>query len=43
LPAEAPQALLGSRVQVRFEHAPEPLAWRVGRSLRRLLLSHFTA
>ena len=30
---------VGRRVHVRFEHDPEPLAWRLGRAMRRLLLS----
>lgn len=41
LPADAPNDFLGSRVHVRFEHAPEPVAWRWGRALRRVFLSHF--
>ena len=43
LPAGVPQDFLGSRVQVRFEHAPEPIGWRGARALRRVFLSHFTA
>jgi putative peptide zinc metalloprotease protein len=41
LPAEFPYRLLGGRVSVRFDHEPEPLAYRVGRGLRRLFLAHF--
>lgn len=41
LPANVPHDFLGSRVHVRFEHDPEPIAWRMGRAVRRLLLSHF--
>ncbi|MCK9174453.1 MAG: HlyD family efflux transporter periplasmic adaptor subunit [Desulforhopalus sp.] len=33
---------VGERVYVRFEHKPEPLAWRWYRGLRRLLLRRFT-
>ncbi|NLC70123.1 MAG: HlyD family efflux transporter periplasmic adaptor subunit [Desulfuromonadaceae bacterium] len=33
---------LEERVFVRFEHASEPLAWRLFRALRRLLLSRFS-
>lgn len=43
LPADVPHEFLGSRVHVRFEHDPEPIAWRLGRSVRRLFLSHFDA
>lgn len=32
---------IGERVYVRFEHQPEPLAWRWYRNIRRLLLSRF--
>ena len=32
---------LGSRVQVRFEHPPEPVGWRWVRGLRRAFLSYF--
>jgi putative peptide zinc metalloprotease protein len=32
---------IGERVYVRFEHDPEPLAFRLYRSIRRLLLSKF--
>jgi putative peptide zinc metalloprotease protein len=41
LPANVPHDFLGSRVHVRFEHEPEPIAWRMGRAVRRLFLSHF--
>lgn len=34
-------ARVEERVFVRFEHSPEPLAWRAYRALRRLLLSRF--
>jgi putative peptide zinc metalloprotease protein len=39
--AESVPANIEERVFVRFEHSPEPLAWRVFRALRRLLLSRF--
>jgi len=32
---------IGERVYVRFEHDPEPLAFRLYRSIRRLLLNKF--
>lgn len=32
---------IGERVMVRFVHPPEPLAWRLYRTVRRLLLSSF--
>lgn len=32
---------IGERVYVRFEHDPEPLAYRLHRSVRRLLLNQF--
>jgi putative peptide zinc metalloprotease protein len=41
LPADYPHRLVGARASVRFEHAPEPLAPRVARALRRLFLAHF--
>jgi putative peptide zinc metalloprotease protein len=41
LPAGLPYRQIGTRVQVRFEHEAEPLAWRMGRALRRLFLSQF--
>jgi putative peptide zinc metalloprotease protein len=41
LPAGDLGHYLGSRVHVRFEHAPEPLGWRAWRDLRRLFLSQF--
>ncbi len=34
-------ARMGGRVFVRFVHQPEPMVWRLYRSLRRLLLSRF--
>ena len=41
-PTGAPDMrLLGSRVYVAFEHPPEPLGWRLWRTARRQLLSHF--
>jgi len=43
LPADFPHRVAGGRVNVRFEHAPEPLAWRIGRMLRRGFLGHFGA
>jgi len=43
LPPNAAQDFLGSRVHVRFEHDPEPISLRIGRSLRRLFLSQFNA
>jgi putative peptide zinc metalloprotease protein len=39
LPAAAAGSYAGERVYVRFDHGFEPLAWRWGRALRRLLLS----
>jgi len=33
--------VLGSHVYARFEHAPEPLAWRLYRSVRRVFLRQF--
>ncbi|WP_046111314.1 hypothetical protein [Aquincola tertiaricarbonis] len=39
LPRAMPHGFLGSRVHVRFEHAPEPVGLRWGRELRRLFLS----
>jgi putative peptide zinc metalloprotease protein len=42
LPPEAPHDFLGSRVHVRFDHAPEPIGWRIGRAVRRLFLSQFS-
>ena len=41
LPVELATPYIGSRVHVRFEHPPEPLAQRLWRGLRRLFLSHF--
>ena len=35
-------AVLGAHAYVRFEHAPEPLAWRIYRSIRQLFLRQFT-
>lgn len=39
--AETVPANIEERVFVRFEHSPEPLAWRASRAVRRLLLSRF--
>jgi putative peptide zinc metalloprotease protein len=33
--------VLGEHVYARFEHAPEPLAWRIYRSVRQLFLRRF--
>jgi putative peptide zinc metalloprotease protein len=41
LPPAMPHRQIGTRVQVRFEHPAEPLAWRLGRAVRRLFLSQF--
>lgn len=41
LPAELPHRFLGSRLYVRFEHAPQPIGQRWWRGLRRLFLSTF--
>lgn len=41
LPSDVPHDYLGSRVHVRFEHAPEPLGLRLLRALRRAFLSYF--
>ncbi len=41
VPEEPVAARVEERVFVRFEHSPEPLAWRAYRALRRLLLSRF--
>ena len=41
LPDDMPHRQIGTRVLVRFEHAPEPLGWRLGRAVRRLFLSQF--
>jgi len=41
LPSHLSHDFLGSRVHVRFEHPPEPVAWRLWRAVRRLFLSHF--
>ena len=41
LGADMPYRQIGTRVQVRFEHASEPLASRLWQGLRRLFLSHF--
>ena len=41
LPSGLPFREIGTRVQVRFEHPAEPVAWRLGRALRRLFLSQF--
>ena len=37
-----PTHALGQRVYVRFEHGWEPLAWRIGRSIRQLFMKRFT-
>jgi putative peptide zinc metalloprotease protein len=42
LGAEVPHEFLGSRVHVRFAHAPEPIGWRMVRALRRVFLSQFS-
>jgi putative peptide zinc metalloprotease protein len=42
LPTEVPADFIGSHVTVRFEHSPEPVAWRLGRGIRRLFLSKFS-
>ena len=36
-----PSRALGERVYVRFEHGWEPLAWRIGRSVRQLFMKRF--
>jgi putative peptide zinc metalloprotease protein len=36
-----PTHALGQRVYVRFEHGWEPLAWRIGRSVRQLFMKRF--
>jgi putative peptide zinc metalloprotease protein len=41
LPEDFPYRLIGNRVSIRFEHAPEVLGARLGRSLRRLFLAYF--
>lgn len=41
LPETTPEALLGSRVFVRFDHGSAPLAPRIARNLRQLFLSYF--
>jgi putative peptide zinc metalloprotease protein len=41
LPADVPHEYLGSRVYVRFEHAPEPVGLRMLRAVRRAFLSYF--
>ncbi|MEN9316121.1 MAG: hypothetical protein RIS35_2514 [Pseudomonadota bacterium] len=43
LPEDAPRDFLGSRVEVRFTHAPEPIGLRWLRGLRRAFLSWFQA
>ena len=40
LPATRTYAL-GERVYLRFEHAWEPLAWRIGRAVRQLFMKQF--
>jgi hypothetical protein len=34
--------VLGEHVYARFEHDPEPLAWRIYRSVRQLFLERFS-
>ena len=41
LPLAVPGRFIGSRVHVRFEHAPEPVGFRAWRAVRRQLLSQF--
>jgi len=41
LPAQVPGRHIGSRVYVRFAHAPEPVGYRAWRALRRQFLSQF--
>jgi putative peptide zinc metalloprotease protein len=41
LPREVPHEHLGSRVHVRFAHAPEPVGWRWARAVRRSFLTMF--
>jgi hypothetical protein len=41
LPEDFPYRIIGNRVSIRFEHAPEVLGERLGRSLRRLFLAYF--
>lgn len=41
LPGQQAERYLGSRAYVAFEHAPEPLGWRLLRALRRQFLSQF--
>ena len=36
-----PARALGERVYVRFDHGWEPLAWRIGRSVRQLFMKRF--
>ncbi|MBI5618470.1 MAG: PqqD family peptide modification chaperone [Gammaproteobacteria bacterium] len=43
LPAAFPYQAIGSHVSVRFEHAPEPLGYRLQRTVRRLFLAYFHA
>ncbi|MDO9297065.1 M50 family metallopeptidase [Bradyrhizobium sp.] len=37
-----PRSRLGGRVYVRFEHPPEPVAYRIGRAVRQLFLRQFS-
>jgi putative peptide zinc metalloprotease protein len=37
-----PRSHLGGRVYVRFEHPPEPVAYRIGRAVRQLFLRQFS-
>jgi putative peptide zinc metalloprotease protein len=41
LPQDMAPQTIGSRIFVRFEHPPEPIAFRWYRGLRRLFLSYF--
>jgi putative peptide zinc metalloprotease protein len=41
LPPDIESAAFGARAYVRFDHVWEPLAWRLYRRARQLLLSHF--
>jgi putative peptide zinc metalloprotease protein len=43
LPDDFPHHLIGSRASVRFEHAMEPVGYRLWRSVRRLFLGYFHA
>lgn len=41
LPRSFPYHFIGSRASVRFEHPPEPIAYRMLRGVRRLFLAYF--